>query len=88
MPDLSPQEVAAAVKKYVLDEFLPGENPDELTDATELITTGILDSIGILKFVTFVEEQFAVKVEAHEADIEHFNSIRDISNLVMSKKSD
>jgi acyl carrier protein len=80
------QSIEAALKAYILDEFLPGENPDELTDQTPLITTGILDSVGTLKLVAFIEERFNVALAAHEADVEHLNTIADIVKLVESKQ--
>ncbi len=71
---------------YILNEFLPGEDPDELTDSTPLITGGILDSITTLKLVVFLEEHFGITVEAHEAGIEHLDSIGQIARLVAEKK--
>ena len=82
-PDAS---VAATVKQFILDEFLPGESPDELTDDTPLITAGILDSVGILRLVAFIEEQFGIGLAAHEADVEYLNTIADIVKLVESKR--
>lgn len=81
------QEIKNTVKSYILKEFLLGENPDELTDSTPLITGGILDSIATLKLVAFIEERYSVTLEAHEADVEHLNTIADITNLILSKKS-
>lgn len=80
------EDIKATIKAYVLKEFLPGENPDELTDATPLISGGILDSIATLKLVAFIEEQYQLSLEAHEADAEHLNTIADIANLILSKK--
>jgi acyl carrier protein len=74
------------VKTYILKEFLPGENPDELTQDTPLITGGILDSLATLKLVAFLEERFGVSIAAHEADVEHLNTLSDIAELVSSKK--
>ena len=71
---------------YILKEFLPGEDPNELTDATPLVTGGILDSLATLKLVAFLEERFGITLEAHEADVEHLNTICDITELVLSKK--
>ena len=51
-------EIKSVVRDYILREFLPGEEPGELTDRTPLITGGILDSISTLKLVVFLEEQF------------------------------
>ena len=80
------QDIRGDIKTYILKEFLPGEDPNELTDATPLITGGILDSIATLKLVLFMEERFGVTLEAHETDAEHLNTLVDIERLVLSKK--
>jgi acyl carrier protein len=80
------EEIKRTVKAYILKEFLLGENPDELTDSTPLITGGILDSIATLKLVAFLEDRYELTLQAHEADVEHLNTISDITNLVLSKK--
>jgi acyl carrier protein len=77
--------IEATVKSFILREFLPGENPDELTEATPLITGGILDSLATLKLVAFLEDRYAVTLKAHEADVENLNTVADIVNLVRSK---
>ena len=50
-------EVKQTVRKFILSEFLPGEDPNELADSTPLISGGILDSIATLKLVAFLEEE-------------------------------
>lgn len=77
--------IEQTVKKYILDSFLPGENPDELTVETPLISGGILDSIATLKLVMFLEETYGIALEAHEADREHLDNLADIAALVRSK---
>ena len=74
-----------SVKYFILDKFLPGENPEELTDSTPLITGGILDSVATLKLVAFLEEQFGVTFRPHETDVEHLNTLADIAALVREK---
>jgi acyl carrier protein len=78
-------EIRAQIKTFLLDTFLPGENPDELTDQTPLISGGILDSIATLKLVMFLEERFGISLEAHEADREHLDTLADITALVRKK---
>jgi acyl carrier protein len=80
-------EIRSTVHGYILHEFLPGEDPGELTDETPLITGGILDSISTLKLVTFLESQFGVIVEAHEAGVDNLDSVARISQLVAGKKT-
>jgi len=79
-------DVRATIKNFILREFLPGEDPAALTDSTALVTTGILDSIAVLKVVAFLENQFGITIEPHEAVVENLNTISDLAHLVMSKK--
>jgi acyl carrier protein len=80
------EEFVGAIHQIILREFLANEDPDELTVETPLITDGILDSIGTLKLVTILENRFGITIEAHEAGIEHLDSILRIASLVATKK--
>jgi acyl carrier protein len=79
-------EVGEAIKNYVLEEFLPGEDPSELTESTPLNSTGILDSIATLSLVSFLEKRFSIQIEPHELDGDSFNNIANIEQLVTSKQ--
>lgn len=83
---MDPAAIKTSVKSYILDEFLPGEDPDELADDTPLITGGVLDSLATLKLVAFLEETFHVSIEAHEVDTENLNTLDDIAALVSAKQ--
>ena len=81
------EEIVNVVQHFILREFLAGEDPDELTRDTPLITGGILDSISTLKLVTFLEDRFGITIEAHEAGVDHLDSIGRIAGLVAQKKN-
>ena len=83
---MNTQDIKATLKTFILNEYLPGEDPAALTDTTPLMTTGILDSIAVLKVVTFLENQFGITIEPHEAVIENLNTLSDIARFVVSKK--
>jgi acyl carrier protein len=82
---MQPDKVKDAVKAYILDEFLPGEDPNQLTDSTPLITGGILDSISTVKLVAFLEARFGVAFRAHEMSADHLDTIADVSRIVGEK---
>ncbi|MCI0558734.1 MAG: acyl carrier protein [Nitrososphaera sp.] len=82
---LTLQEIKEAIKGYFLEEFLPGENPAELTDSTPLVAGGILDSLATIRLVLFLEERFQVKIHAHETMVDYMNTVSDIAQLVRSK---
>ncbi|MDX2035960.1 MAG: acyl carrier protein [Isosphaeraceae bacterium] len=80
-------EIRRTIHEYILKTFLPGEDPSELTDETPLITGGILDSISTLKLVVYLENTFEITIEAHEAGVEHLDSIERISSLIAEKRA-
>jgi acyl carrier protein len=80
------QEVKEVIKEYILQEFLPGENPAALTESTPLITGGILDSLATLKLVVFLEERFKIQIQAHETMPDYLDTVADIAQLVNSKQ--
>jgi acyl carrier protein len=75
------------LKEYILNEFLYGENPEDLAQDTPLITGGILDSISTLQLVQFIEQSFGVKLEAYEAGVDYLNTIDDIAKLIRAKNA-
>ena len=83
MPDKV--RIQSDIKSFILKEFLEGATSDELTPSTPLMTSGILDSIGIIKLVAFLENNFKIDIQAHEADPERFATVDEISKLVLSK---
>ena len=74
------------IRHFILQNFLPGEDPKNLTDDTELKESGILDSLSTLKLVTFLEETFGVELEANDLDAANLASIANIERLVSAKK--
>ncbi len=79
------QEIGNSIRGYILEEFLPGENPAELTDSTPLITGGVLDSLATLKLVAFLEQRFKIQMEPHETMVDYLDTISSTAQLVQSK---
>ena len=81
------EKIGERVKAFIMQEFLPGEDPDQLSESMPLISGGILDSLATLKVVAFLEETFGIKVEPYETDEDNFGTIADIERLVQEKQS-
>lgn len=60
----------------IVEELLPGEDPNSLTDKTRFVSDGILDSLASLRLVLHLEERFGIKIEAHEVDVDHVGYAR------------
>jgi len=77
---LSPTETA--VREYLMTEVLYDQNLKDLPADENLIEKGLLDSLAILKVVTFCEEQFGVTIPDAEVLPDNMESVRTIAALV------
>ena len=76
------------LRAYIVSEFLPGESTANVKDDTALRTSGVLDSMGLLRLVSYIEERYGIELEAHETGIDNFDNIEAISNLIQRKVSE
>lgn len=86
MESATESDIKATIKDFILREFLPGEDPDSLDDATPLISGGVLDSIGTVKLITFLEDRFGVQIQPHEMNVDYLNFLPDIVSLVEARQ--
>lgn len=78
------EEVQSAVSQFVLDQF-PAARKRGISADDSLLDQGIVDSMGVLEIVTFVESEFDVTLTDDELMSDHFESIASISKLIHSK---
>lgn len=72
------------IYQFVQDELLYGD-AGELTNTTQLLDDGILDSLGMLRMVEFLERQFQIAVGAEEINRKNFKSIDALAKFVEGK---
>jgi len=76
------------MKQYLrqfISELLPDGKSATLRDDTPLRTSGLVDSMGMLRIVSFLEEKYGIEVDAYEASVENFDRIDDIAAFVQKK---
>ena len=79
-------DITQTVKSFILEQFLPGEDPSALTPSTQLMASGILDSLATLELVAFLEKRFGIELAAHETGVDRMGTLTDIAKLVQSKQ--
>ena len=56
-----------------------------LGEDTSFLAEGIIDSMGSLELVAYVESEFAIKVDMSEIVVKNFDSIRKLADFVRRK---
>jgi acyl carrier protein len=77
-------EHANALTEFVRNELLHGRKVT-LTDDADLLSAGIVDSLGILRLVAFMEQRFGVKVPDEDVVFENFQSIDAMAGYVTGR---
>ena len=72
------------LRKFLAEDL--SANVAELGDEDSLLESGILDSMAIMKLITFLDEQFNVELTDEEFDPENFESLAAIDRLVEQKR--
>ena len=78
--NLTPTE--AAVRQFLIEDVFYDQDLKSLGPDDSLLAKGLLDSMSILKTVTFCEEQFGIAIPDEEVLPDHFESVRAIAQLV------
>ena len=78
-------EVKTPVRRYVQENFFLGAAPNRLDDTTPLITGGIIDSIGMIGLVAFIEEKFKIEFQPSEINAQGLDTLDRIEALVRQK---
>ena len=60
-------------------------DPAQLTRTSELVTSGLLDSMGMVRLATHLERLVDISIPDHDITAEHFDSIERILGYVQSK---
>lgn len=72
----------ATIKQFLIEEFLPDLTQDELADDQDLLSSGAIDSLGLLKLIAWVEDRFGLAVDDTDLDPNNFRSVTAIDTFV------
>ena len=70
---------------YIVENFLFGDAETKFTYSDSFMENGIIDSTGILEIITYIEENFEIKIEDDEILPENLDSIDNLVNFINRK---
>jgi acyl carrier protein len=89
MPIESPteafMEIEAKIKNYIAENILFSKSFD-YPDSASFLQEGIIDSIGVMELVSFVQSAFGIQVDQKEITPANFDSVQSLASYVRRKK--
>lgn len=70
------------IRVFITEEILHGTLKSPLNDRDPLIESGIIDSMGVMTLLVFLEDRFSIQIPGDELLPENFESISTITTLV------
>ena len=74
------------IRQFIFDHF-PLAKKVLINEEDSLLDSGIIDSLGILDLINFIEKEFAISISDEEVLPENFESIHNLTAFVERKIS-
>ena len=72
------------IREYIVENILFGDG-ENLQPDTSFQEEGVIDSMGILGLISFVEDTYGITIEDDDLTIENLGSVQDVSSFVRRK---
>jgi len=80
-------QAASQIRQFVVQQFGLTNKESTLTDESSLLASGIIDSLGIMDLILFLEKEFAIKVSDDDLVPENFETIASMTVFVHLKSN-
>lgn len=78
-------EVKIKIKEIII-ETMDGMVPEDINGSTKLITSGYLDSFGIISMLEVLESTFNVTIALDRLELSTFETIDNIADMINQQK--
>jgi acyl carrier protein len=79
------KQITNLIIEWVREHRLSDPLPDpEITEETDLMAAGLLDSFGFIDLLLFVESQTGTKVDLTDVDPSEFTVVKGLCNIALS----
>lgn len=85
MPYQTEDQIKREVRRFIADNYLFRDDDGSLADDDSFLAKGIIDSIGILELMTFLERTFALRIADEDVTPDNLDSIGQITAYVRRK---
>lgn len=73
------------IKKIVLDLVKKVGDNQNITEKSLLLDEGWIDSLSTITLLSELENKFSIEIDTEELSHENFNTIENISKLILNK---
>jgi acyl carrier protein len=79
-------ELREQIRAYIIENFLFGDAQPLTSDGISLLDNGIIDSVGVMELVAYLEQEHGMSIEDQELLPANLDSVDNLVRFVTSKK--
>jgi len=83
----SEAEIVRLVTAFIVDEVASTPPASPLMADDPIVESGLVDSLGLFKVISFIEDNLGVKIAPEDILLENFSSISAIVRLIRGKEA-
>ena len=72
------------IREYIVENILFGDG-ENLQPDTSFQEEGVIDSMGLLGLISFLEDEYGITIEDDDLTMENLGSVQDVSSFVQRK---
>jgi acyl carrier protein len=84
---VSTDQTSQRIRQLMVENLTYGGSWNEVDEDYPLLAKHVIDSLGMLKLVSLIEEEFDVEIDDDDVVPDNWKTIRHIAALVESKRS-
>jgi acyl carrier protein len=84
MSESSSGDMNTKVRTFIATEIMLEDDPSVVNDETRLVG-GVMDSLGLLQLVAYLEEEFGITFDETEFSPQNFRTVSSVERLLESK---
>jgi acyl carrier protein len=82
----TPLKVRDRIRQFIIHNFYVSD-PSEVGDDVSLISSGLVDSTGMLEVISFLETEYGLHVEEQETTPANLETVGRIADFVARKRA-
>jgi acyl carrier protein len=82
-------EIPEGVEQFVSESLIKDKEKKNinLQEVDDWLANGLIDSVGIIQLVSFVERKFNTTVPEEDVTVENFKSLKDVAQYLEKRKT-
>lgn len=78
-------DIKDQIRQYIAQDLLFSDNGFKYDDDASFLEEGIVDSLGVMELVFFIEETFGLTTTDEELTPDNFDSVNKLANFIQRR---